>query len=487
MRAEEYIHFDATALAQLVQRREVTPAELLESAIERIEALNPRLNAVVERAYDTARAAAGTIDITAPLAGVPFLAKDMNIEVAGLHLTESSRWLRHLPAASHDAPLAQRWRQAGLSILGRTNTPEFASEFVTEPAWRGATQNPWDRRRTPGGSSGGAAAAVASGMVPLAHGTDSGGSIRVPAALCGLVGLKPSRGWVPVGPQHDELVSGFDCEHVLARSVRDSALVLDVTAGPEATTRYPISAPTVRFVAGLNERPPLARIGLALRSPGGVLPADDIGAAVEEVSRWLTRAGHRVVNFDYPPEANCGEAAEVIWTTAIGEEIDYFARRLGRVPAADEIEALSRTCAERARRFSAVDYVRARRTLSAATRAMSEACASIDFLLMPVTATHAVPTGYINRHVGPFSLDRWSEDSYRFAPYTELFNVTGQPALSLPLAQSAGGLPIGVQLIARLGADAALLRLAAELEREHPWESRHLALRRRYLSSSGGR
>src|ERR1700730_12150824 len=231
MRPEEHVAFDATGLAELIHRREVTPLELTEAAIERIEALHPRLNGVGDPMYGRARGAAGAMDSTAPLAGVPFLAKDINIEVAGLHLTSSCRWLEGLPPAAEDAPLAARWRSAGLSLLGRTNTPEFAAEFVCEPTWRGSTQNPWDFSRTPGGSSGGAAAAVASGMVPIAHATDSGGSIRVPAAACGLVGLKPSRGWVPVGPQHDELAGGLDCEHVLARSVRDSALMLDLTSG----------------------------------------------------------------------------------------------------------------------------------------------------------------------------------------------------------------------------------------------------------------
>src|SRR3984893_7612390 len=206
MRPDEYIAFDASELA--------------------------------EPAFESARSAALQIDPKAPLAGVPFLAKDINIDVAGLHLTASCRWLSELPPATVDAPLARRWRPAGLSIMGRTNTPEFAGEFVTEPTWRGATRNPWDLTRSPGGSSGGAAAAVASGMVPVAHGTDSGGSIRVPAAACGLVGFKPSRGWVPVGPHLDELAGGLDSEHVLTRSVRDSALMLDLTSGGAATTRY---------------------------------------------------------------------------------------------------------------------------------------------------------------------------------------------------------------------------------------------------------
>src|ERR1700691_4756304 len=272
MQPEEYMQFDAVGLAELVHRGEATPLELAEAAIERIEALNPQLNAVVETDFESVRAAASSMDLTVPLAGVPFLAKDVNIEVAGLHLPSSCRWLEGLPAATQDAPLAARWRRAGLSILGRTNTPEFAGEFVCEPTWRGPTQNPWDMSRSPGGSSGGAAAAVASGMVPIAHGTDSGGSIRVPAAACGLVGLKPSRGWVPVGPQQDELSGGLDCEHVLVRSVRHSAVMLDLTRGPEATSRYPIQRAGAPFLAATAAPPPPLRIGMALRGPGGIEP-----------------------------------------------------------------------------------------------------------------------------------------------------------------------------------------------------------------------
>src|SRR5260221_9978210 len=223
---DEYVAFDATGLAELVHRGEVTPQSLAEAAIERIDALNPQLNAVVERSFDAARSAALVLDLRAALAGVPFLAKDINIEVAGLRLTASCRWLSELPPAAVDAPLAARWRAAGLLIMGRTNTPEFAEEFVTEPTWRGATRNPWDLTRSPGGSSGGAAAAVASGMVPIAHGTDSGGSIRVPAAACGLVGFKTSRGWVPVGPHLDEFAGGALSRQRRYTSVRESLLLL---------------------------------------------------------------------------------------------------------------------------------------------------------------------------------------------------------------------------------------------------------------------
>jgi amidase len=483
MKPEEYVELDAMGLAALVHRGEVTPQELTEAAIERIEALNTRLNAVVERDYGGARAAARAVDLTAPLAGVPFLAKDMNIEVAGLHLTSSCRWLAGLPPATVDAPLAARWRSAGLSLLGRTNTPEFAGDFVTEPTWRGSTQNPWDLSRSPGGSSGGAAAAVASGMVPIAHGTDSGGSIRVPAAACGLVGLKPSRGWVPVGPQHDELAGGLDCEHVLARSVRDSALMLELTSSSEPASRYGLSRACGSFVAAVGFPSVPLRIGIALRAPGGIAPNEEIGAAVEQAAMALRLAGHTISEFRYPDSANIGEPAALIWMTATAEEIDFYRDQVGRDPQPNELEALTWAAVALGRRRTAVDYVRARRALTAATRDMALAFKGIDVLLLPTTADLPVRTGQIDGRTAAFDLDRWNQDSYGYAPYTEIFNVTGQPAISLPLAMSRVGLPIGVQLAAPMGEDARLLSLAAWFEREQPWEPRLSELRRRFLTA----
>jgi amidase len=485
MQPEEYMKFDAAGLAELVHRGEATPLELAEAAIERIEALNPRINAVVETGFEGARAAAPSLDLTLPLAGVPFLAKDMNIEVAGLHLASSCRWLEGLPAATQDAPLAARWRRAGLSILGRTNTPEFAGEFVCEPTWRGPTQNPWDMSRSPGGSSGGAAAAVASGMVPIAHGTDSGGSIRVPAAACGLVGLKPSRGWVPVGPQHDELAGGLDCEHVLSRSVRDSALMLDLTSGAESTSRYPFTRPARAFAAAAAMPVLPLRVGVALRAPGGITPQDEIGAAVERAAAALRGVGHTVSEFRYPDSANIGEISALVWMIAIAEEVDFYRGRVGRDPRPEEIEALTAACVVLGRRNTAVDYVRARRALTAATRDMADAFGNIDVLLLPATADLPVRTGQIDGRTAAFDFERWNQDSYRYAPYTELFNVTGQPAISLPLAMSRSGLPIGVQFAAPLGEDARLLSLAAWFEREQPWEPRLSELRRRLLAPDG--
>jgi amidase len=481
VRSEEYMALDATALAGLVRSGEVSAAETVEAAIARINAVNPQINAVVERADAMARSAALSVNPRQPFAGVPFLAKDMNIEVAGLRLTSACRWLADLPPASVDAPLAARWRAAGLCILGRTNTPEFAGEFVTEPTWRGATANPWDLTRSPGGSSGGAAAAVASGMVPMAHANDLGGSIRVPAAACGLVGLKPSRGWIPVGPQHDELAGGLDCEHVVTRSVRDSALMLDVTRGAEPGSRYPAVRPARDFETVLDDALPRLRVGIALRTPGGHLPADEVGAAVEATAALLARAGHHISEFHYPePATHVDSHSALIWMTATAEEIDYYRRLLGRSPQPDELEALSWACVEVGTKSSAVDYVRARRALTGATRAMALAFDSIDVMLLPTTATCAILTGSIDGRTSNFNLERWNEDSYRYAPYTGLFNVTGQPAISLPLAQSSAGLPIGVQFAAPLGEDGRLLMLAAWLEREWPWAERLTALRQRF-------
>jgi amidase len=481
MKPSEFVDCDAMDLASLVHTGAASPPEILEAAIERIDALNGRINAVVETSFQLARDAAARVDRRLPLAGVPFLAKDMNIDVRGLHLTASCRWLAGLPPAAEDAPLAGRWRAAGLSILGRTNLPEWAEDFVTEPTWRGPTANPWDLARTPGGSSGGAAAAVACGMVPLAHGTDSGGSIRVPAAACGLVGLKPTRGLVPTGPHQDELVGGFNVDHVLTRTVRDSALMLDLTASQEPTSRYPLASRARRYADGLGTVPRKLRIGLALRSPGGVEPEEEIEKAVDEVARVLGQAGHHVSPFEFPPETEIGEPAAVIWMTAIAEEIDHHLARVGRPPAASELESLTRECMRRAGTFGAVDYVRAKRRCAQATRALAIATADVDILLSPATATLPVLTGALDSRTGASEFSAWAEAAYRYAPYTELYNATGQPAISLPLGHSRTGLPIGVHFAAHLGSDDLLLSLAGWLEREMPWRERSAALLRSYL------
>ncbi len=480
MNVHDYTELDATALAEGIGRGEFTAAEVLEVAVERIEAINPRLNAVTILNVEGARVDQVSLDGEAPFFGVPFLAKDMNIAVRGLPLTQSSRWLADLPPAIADAPLARRWRAAGLSILGRTNLSEFAADFVCEPTFRGATHNPWDVTRSPGGSSGGAAAAVAAGLVPMAHGTDSGGSIRVPAAACGLVGLKPSRGLAPVGPQHDELAGGFDCEHVLTRSVRDSARMLDLTAGPDALSRMPLHVEPGSYWRATRQIPRPLRIGLALREPGGGLPDADIGAAVEAVGRELARAGHVVMPFEFPASTAVGDAAALIWMTAISEDIEHHIPLVGRPPQREDLDFVTYESWQRGLRWRASDYVAARRVCSAATGALVDAMTGLDLLLLPTTATLPPKTGEIDGRTGAMSLETWGAAAYAYAPYTELFNITGMPAISLPLAESGSGLPIGIQLAAPLGMDARLLSMAAWLERAMPWDYRLAKLRQRW-------
>jgi amidase len=317
-------------------------------------------------------------------------------------------------------------------------------------------------------------------MVPVAHGTDSGGSIRVPAAACGLVGFKPSRGLVPVGPHLDELAGGLDCEHVLTRTVRDTALLLDLTAGPEPTSRVPLRTPAAGFSAALRAPLPTLRIGVTLTAPGGMRPNGEIGAAVEAVADFAARAGHQVAAFEFPMTANIGDPALIIWLTAIAEEIDFYRERVGRAPERAELEALTWAGLELAERRSALDYVRARRALCVATRDMAALFERFDVLLLPTTAELPVKIGQIDGRSAAFDLARWNADSYGYAPYTEIFNATGQPAVSLPLAASRAGLPIGVQWAAPLGEDSRLLAVAAWLERELPWASRLAALRARY-------
>jgi len=480
MGADDYMEYDGVGLAELVRDGATTAFELAEAAIARIDSVDKSINAVVLRSYPAAREAARGVDRAAPLCGVPFLAKDMNIDVAGMQLTYSCRWLEQVPPAATDAPLAARWRAAGLTLLGRTNTPEFAGEFVTEPSLRGPTRNPWDLSLSPGGSSGGAAAAVASGLVPIAHGTDSGGSIRVPAAVCGVVGLKPSRGWVPVGPHLDELAGGLDCEHVLTRTVRDTATMLELTAGPESTSRVALRPQPGAFARAVGATPGPLRIAVLLNAPGGAVPHAEIGAAVEEIAGVLAAAGHTVRSAAFPRSAEVGQPAGVVWLTAIAEEVDFLSQRLGRGPAPDELEALTRAALVLGKRSTALDYLRARRALTRATREMAESLREFDVLLLPATADLPPRIGQIDGRSPAFDMDRWNAESYGFAPYTEIFNVTGQPAISLPLAVSRDGLPIGIQLAAPLGEDARLISLAAWLERERPWEDRLAVLRRRF-------
>ena len=465
---EEYRARDAVGLAELVRSGEVAAREVLETAIDEIERLDPALNAVVIRNYEKAYDDAGVVDPMAPLAGAPFPAKDVNVHVAGFPTTYACRFFADAPAETADSLLVSRWRAAGLVVPARTNTPEFATDFGCEPELYGATCNPWDRASTPGGSSGGAAAAVASGMVPMAHATDSGGSIRVPAGCCGVFGFKPSSGLVATGAEFGPLVGGLNCDHAITRTVRDSAALLDATAGPETGAPTPYATPAGSFLAEIDQPVGTLRIGVAAMSPTGQAPVSVIADKLEATSQLLADLGHRVRPWAWPIADDYCDSALVFWAGELAAVIADRAEAIGRAPRDDELGPLVAWSVAEAARLGSTRVSQARRAMRDLQIRMARAMTGIDVLLTPVTAEPPLKIGVLTACVKK-GVDVWAERAWRFAPYTEMFNVTGQPAMSVPLHQGADGLPIGMHFAGKVGEDARLLRLAHQLEEAAPW------------------
>ncbi|KZY34992.1 hypothetical protein A3731_18225 [Roseovarius sp. HI0049] len=468
--SNEYRGQDATGLAALVRRGEVSAPELLHVALAEIDRLNG-LNAVVAMNEAAAREAAESVDREAPFAGVPFLAKDINVDVTGFQTTHACRFFANVPEATEDSALVRRWRAAGLVIPGRTNTPEFATDYGCEPELFGPTANPWDRMRTPGGSSGGAAAAVASGMVPMAHASDSGGSIRVPAACCGLFGFKPSGGTIASGSGLGPLVGGINVDHVVSRTVRDSAGMLAATAAPEEGQPVPWRGLPDDLLASLSEAPKGLRVGVVLTSPAGHEPDQPTHDAVANARKLLEDLGHRTEEFHWPEDVDPYDCALPFWASEIAAVVEARAAALGKPPGKGDLGPLVQWSVDQARRLSSVDMVQARMRMTAIRRKIAGAMEGLDVLLLPVLTEPPLETGLLTDLVND-DIDAWAERSFRFAPYTEIFNVTGQPAMSVPLYQRDSGLPLAVQMVGHVGADALMLRLARQLEEAAPWADR---------------
>jgi amidase len=469
--AAEVSALDAVAQAALVRSGQVSAVELTEWAIERIEALNPTLNAVVATMYDGALATARDVDSDPPLAGVPYLLKDLVTEMAGLPFTEGSRYL--LGVVSHyDSELVRRLRRAGLVVLGRTNTPEFGMVPTCEPVLHGATHNPWDTGRSTSGSSGGSAAAVASRMVPAAHGNDLGGSLRYPASACGVFGLKPTRARVPLGPEYGDAVSGWACEHALTVSVRDSAALLDAVSGPDVGDPYVAPAPRRPFLAEAGIEPGRLRIGYSSRRADDAPAHPDCVAALEDAVQLLTDLGHELVEAELPglgPEV--GSAIGTVFTAATAWIIGYWTRRLGRPPAEDELEPLTRFYWERGRAVSAADYLLAIETCQRFSRGVAAWLATYDAWLTPTLSAPPALLGEITSTEDEPT--RALEVGGATVAYAGVVaNVTGNPAMSLPLWWNGAGLPIGVHFLGRYGDEATLFRLAGQLEAARPWAAR---------------
>jgi amidase len=464
---------DATAQAQLVRDGEVSPAELVEGAQERIESLNPELNAVIhdlhEKALDTAR---GDVP-DGPFRGVPMLLKDLACHTAGDPFHEGMAFLkRHDHRAAEDQYLAQRFRGAGFLFMGKTNTPEMGILPTTEPAAYGPSHNPWDTTRSPGGSSGGSAAAVAAGLVPVAHANDGGGSIRIPASHCGLVGLKPSRARVSIGADFGDVMGGLVCEHVVTRSVRDSAAILDCIAGLEPGDPYAAPAQSRPYVQELGADPGRLRIGLMTTPPGGQFDTHpDCVAAAESAASLLESLGHDI-DRAYPAAMDDEEYIATFlmrWTAGIAWSFKYWEAEIGAEITAADVEPSTWALAELGRTHTAADFLRAIEYHQKLTRRLASWWEEgHDLLLTPTTGEPATVLGEFaappEEPVAPIMR------AVPLATFTAGFNTSGQPAISLPLHRRDDGLPVGIQLVAAYGREDLLIALASQLEQAAPWQ-----------------
>jgi Asp-tRNA(Asn)/Glu-tRNA(Gln) amidotransferase A subunit family amidase len=485
MNFEEYRAYDATGLAQLVADKEVSAAELLALARQRAAEVNPRINAIVRDVP-----ASPPQQLRGPFAGVPFLIKDIAQDYAGLPTSQGSRALKSLPVAEH-ATVVQRWIDAGLVIFGKTNLPEFGAKAISEPVVWGPARNPWDLRRTPGGSSGGSAAAVAAGIVPCAGANDGGGSTRIPAACCGVVGLKPGRGLTPMGPATAEFMHGAAVQGVVSRTVRDTAAMLDIICGGEDFGPFAPGLPISSFASCLGSDPEKLRIGVRVPSAINPSPHPEAFAAVEATVRVLTDLGHHV---DELPEAPYDDAALardflLTWFVYIAHQVAEAKRLTGAGNGSFEREPLMMAALGRA--TSSVDYVAAVERRHEYTRRLTTFFEFYDLLLTPTLATPPpeigefdlpVPLQYgadvlIKTRTVRFLratniVDDLVDKNLGWVPYTQLANLTGRPAISLPLHWTADGLPLGVQFVAPLAGEQLLLRLAGQLEQALPWADR---------------
>lgn len=460
---------DAVGLADLVRRGEVSPLELVDDAIQRCEAVNGTLNAVITEMFDHARARAREPQSDAPFAGVPFLMKDFVAEIAGVPFYEGSDFLAgYIPDT--DSEIYRRFCQAGLITIGKTNLPEFAIGTTTEPRRFGATHNPWDTTRTPGGSSGGAAAAVAARVVPMAHGNDVGGSIRIPASCCGLVGLKPTRGRTTLAPHYGDIFSGYFAEHALTRSVRDCAVLLDAIAGPDIGEPYVAPLPERPYAEELSQSATRLKIGFSTVTPLGDRLDPECEKAIRDTAALCSSLGHEVV------EAAPQFQALDFWTrytTVLSGGLAWaladWARRLDKELKEEYFEPFIWAFSERGRNLSAAQYLLAIQDVQHHVRAIERFWVDHDLWLTTTLGQPPVALGTLVYKDDPFELRRRMA---MFSPYTYIANATGQPAISLPLHWTEDDLPVGLHFTARRGEEGMLIRLGAQLEQAAPWHSR---------------
>lgn len=487
MAFSDYGKYDGLGLAELVRKKQVSPAELVEEAIHRIETHNTKLNAVVLPLYERAREKANGKLPEGPFTGVPFMIKDLHATLQGIPTSHGNKLWRHRPATI-TTELVKRWENSGVIVVGKTNTPEFGLTPYTESDTLGPAHNPWDVSRTPGGSSGGSGAAVAARMVPIASGGDGGGSIRIPSSACGIFGLKPTRGRTPTGPIIGESWNGFDIEHVLTRSVRDSAAMLDATKGPDVGAPYviPDAGP---FLQEIDKSPGKLKIAFSVKSMLGKHVHADCIKGVEETVELLTRLGHTVA--EDAPTIN-GEEYSLRFLTIVAAqmraEMEEAAQAAGKKVSLDDFDITTFGTGLFGTILKASDYLNAMRYLQRVSREIGRFFENYDVLLTPVLNQPPVKIGVLKPSTAEQTQlkliartgQTWILDvmgiikplaaqTFEFIPWTPVFNVTGQPAMSVPLYWNDEGLPIGMHFVGKWGDEATLFRLAGQLEKEKPW------------------
>ena len=465
----DYENYDGIGLAELIAQGEISAGEILEAAIERAETLNPTLNAIVHALYDEARVQLGS-NPAGPLSGVPFLLKDLNLLYSNAPLSNGSRLFQgFIPEL--DATLTTRYKNAGLIIFGKTNTPEMGIAMATEPVANGPTRNPWNTDYSAAGSSGGAAAAVAAGITPLAHATDGGGSIRLPASNCGLFGLKPSRARVPSGPIVGEGWSGMSTGHCVSRSVRDSAALLDLSHGPAPGDPYSAPHYDKSYLDDTKTDPGRLKIALSSRAPRDYDIHSECWEGAQNAAKLCTSLGHHVevCDFDYDFEA-MQDAMWVIISCNLRNVLDLRWQALNKAPDPNDVERITWLCYQSAERYSGADYARAVQTCHSIGRRLGEFFERYDIILSP-TMTHP-PQPLHTVDMMAEDLDRYLNHMMALMPYTPLYNISGCPAMSVPLHWTADNLPVGIHFGAGFGREDVLFRLAAQLEHAQPWFER---------------
>jgi amidase len=464
----QYREYDGLGIANLVRRREVAAHEVLEAAIDAAESINPHVNALSQKLYDLGHAAVSQVNPTAPFAGVPFLLKDVSAMLKTTRTTQGSRFFADAPPATSDTTLVERFKHAGVIIFGKSTTPELGLAPSTETSLTGATRNPWNLSLTAGGSSGGAAAAVAAGLAPIAHASDGGGSIRIPASCCGLFGLKPTRARTPSGPLVGEGWGGLSVHHVISRSVRDSAAMLDATEGPADGDPYEVQRPERPYLEEVSAQPGRLKIAMQRRPLSDAAVAPECAMALEDAGRLLESLGHTVE--EAQPLGDWEELSHALWVLVASNVSLSLKRRasdVGRPISSDDVDRVTWNAVEFSSTLNVEAYPAALASLHRQGRRMAAFHKDYDLVVSPTLAKPPLPLGALR--TDSHDLEAYRRELVAFMPFTQLSNMTGQPSMTIPLYWSAMNLPIGVMFTAPFGGERILLRVAGQLEAARPW------------------